>query len=178
MDENYIVEEEKEEQDQEEHVEEDDIGVEDFDPIEDIGTPTNKRSKNSRECRPSFGMPPSRGTPGASSSMGHKKKKKERDPMASVMQTFSAMMADSQRKHEQQMAEINACQGRERLENMKLHEESRKLQQDHSAILLEEQKTTQFFLVALMNMNPELKAALLDVDPSHCFFLEVWHLDP
>ena len=102
VDEDYIKEEDKEEQDQEEHVEEeDDIGVEDFDPIEDIGMPTNKRSEESSECRPSFGMPPSRGTPGASSSMERGEKRMERDPMASIMQTFSAIMADSQRKHEQ-----------------------------------------------------------------------------
>ena len=70
-DEDYIVEEDKEDQNKQDHVEEeDDRGVEDFDPIEDIVTPTNRRSKGSRESRPSFGMPPSRGTPGASSSMG------------------------------------------------------------------------------------------------------------
>ena len=108
-DEDYIVEEDKEDQDEVDHVEEeDDIGVEDFDPIEDIVMPTNRRSEGSPESRPSFGMPPSRDTSGASSSMGQREKRKERDPMASVMQTFSAMMADSQRKHEQQMAEINA----------------------------------------------------------------------
>ena len=58
--------------------------------------------------------------------------------MASVMQTFSAIMAGSQRKHEQQMAEMNTHQDHERFENMKLHKESQKLQQDNSAILLEQ----------------------------------------
>ena len=166
-DEDYIIEEDKEEQDQEKHVEEeDDIGVEDFNPIDDIAMPTDKQSEDSPKSRPSFGMPPSRGTPGASSSKERKEKRKERDPMASVMQTFSAMMADSHRKHEQQMAEMNARQDRERLENMKLHEESRKLQQDNSAILFKQQKTTQFLLAALMNMNVELKATLPAAAPS------------
>ena len=64
------------------------------------------------------------------------------------------------------MAEMNARQDQEWVESMKLHEESRKLQQDNSAILLEQQKTTQFLLAALMNMNPELKAALPTADPS------------
>ena len=127
-DEDYIVEEDKEDEDEENHVEEeDDIGVEDFDPIEDIATSTDRQSEGSRESRPSFGMPPSRGTPGASSSIGRREKRKERDPMASVMQTFYAMMVDSQRKHEQQMAKMNTRQDREQLENMKLHEEFRKL---------------------------------------------------
>ena len=166
-DEDYIGEEDKEDQDEEDHIEEeDDIGVEDVDPIEDIATSTYRQSEGSPECRPSFGMPPSRDTPGASSSIGQREKMKERDPMASVMQTFSTMMVDSQRKHEQQMAEMNARQDRERLENMKLHKESWKLQQDNSAILLEQQKTTQFLLAALMNMNPEMKIALPTACPS------------
>ena len=102
IDEDYIVEEDKEDEDEEDHVEEeDDIGVDDFDPIEDIATPTGRWFEGSPESRPSFGMPFSKGTPGASSSMGRREKRKERDPMASVMETFSAMMADSQRKHEQ-----------------------------------------------------------------------------
>ena len=122
-DEDYIVEEDKEDKDEDNHIdEEDDIGIEDFDPIEDIAMPTDRRSEGSLESRPSFGMPPSRGTPGASSSMGRREKRKERDPMASIIQTFSTMMADSQQKHEQQMAEVNARQDREQLENMKLHE--------------------------------------------------------
>ena len=96
MDEDYIGEEDKEDQDEEDHVEEeDDIGVEDVDPIEDIATPTDRQSEGSPECRPSFGMPPSRDTLDASSSMRRREKKKERDPMASVMQTFSAMMVNS-----------------------------------------------------------------------------------
>ena len=178
-DEDYIVKEDKEDQDQEEHIEEeDDIGVEDFDPIEDTGTPTDKRLEVSPECRPSFGMPPSRGTPSASSPMGRKAKRKERDPMASVMQTFFAMMADSQQKHEQQMAEINTRQDREWLENMKLHKESRKLQQENLAILLEQLKTTQFLLAALMNMNLELKAALPIAGPSPPLLLGSVAFDP
>ena len=101
-DEDYIVEEDKEDKDEEDHVDdEDDIGVDDFDPIEDIATPTGRRFEGSPESRPSFGMPPSRGTPSASSSMERREKRKKRDPMASVMETFSAMVADSQRKHEQ-----------------------------------------------------------------------------
>ena len=54
---------------------------------------------------------------------------------------------------------------------MKLHKESRKLQQDNSAILLEQQKTTQFLLAALMNMNPKLKAALSTAIPSPSLLL-------
>ena len=62
--------------------------------------------------------------------------------MASVMQTISTIMADSQRKHEQQMIEMNARQEWKWLENMKLHEESQKIQQDNLAIILEQQKKT------------------------------------
>ena len=47
--------------------------------------------------------------------------------MALIMQIFSAMMADSQWKHEQQMTKMNAGQDREQLENIKLHKESRNL---------------------------------------------------
>ena len=166
-DEDYIVEEDKEDEDEEDHIEEeDDIGVDDFDPIEDIATPIDRRFEGSPESRPSFGMPPSRGTPDASSTMGQREKRKERDPMASVMEIFSTMMADSQQKHEQQMAEMNARQDRERVESMKLHEESQKLQQDNSEILLEQQKKTQLLLATLMNMNLELKAALSTASPS------------
>ena len=64
------------------------------------------------------------------------------------------------------MVEMNAHQDRKRLENMKLHKESRKLQQDNSAILLEQHKTTQFFLATLMNMNPEMKTAFPTAGPS------------
>ena len=59
--------------------------MEDFDPIEDIATPADKQLEDSLESRPSFGMPPSKGTLDASSPMGQREKTKERDPMALIM---------------------------------------------------------------------------------------------
>ena len=72
MDKDYIVEEEKEEQEQDEDKyveEEDDVGMEDFDSIEDNATNPDWRSQDLLESRPSFGTPPSRGTRGASLSI-------------------------------------------------------------------------------------------------------------
>ena len=97
------------------------------DPTDEYGSPPHRPSINLPDSRPSLGTPSSSGTPGASSSMGRRKKRKERDPMASVLESLTTMMAESQRKHEQQMAELSARQDQERMENLRLHEESRRI---------------------------------------------------
>ena len=102
------------------------------DPADEYGSPPHRPSINVPDSRPSLGTPSSTGTPGASSSMGQREKRKERDPMASVLESLTTMMADSQRKHEQQMAELSARQERDRMENMRLHDESRRIQMENS----------------------------------------------
>ena len=72
-----------------------------MDPADEYGSPPHRPSINMPDSRPSSGTPSSSGTPGASSSMGRREKRKERDPMASVLESLTTMMADSQRKHEQ-----------------------------------------------------------------------------
>ena len=87
---------------------EDDVRLQDLDPVDDSATPSHRRSVKFPESRPSVGMPSSSGTPWASSSRGRTEKRKERDPMASVLESLSMMMAESQRKHDLQMAELSA----------------------------------------------------------------------
>ena len=71
----------------------------------------------------------------ASSSRGRRKKRKEKDLMASVLESLSTMMAESQQKHNLQMAELSARQKRERMENLRLHEESRQIQMENSQMM-------------------------------------------
>ena len=85
----------------------DDVPV-NMDPADEYGSPPHRPSINFPESKPSSGMPSSSGTLGASSSMGRREKRKERDPMASVLESLTTMMADSQQKHEQQMVELGA----------------------------------------------------------------------
>ena len=74
--------------------------MEELDPVEDIATPLHWRSMDIPESRPLAETPPSTGTLGASSSMGRRKKRKERDPMTSVLEWLLTMLADSQWKHD------------------------------------------------------------------------------
>ena len=124
----------KEDEDEEQEEGRDDVPL-NMDPEDEYGSPPHRPSINVLDSRPSTGTPSSSGTPGASSSMGRREKRKERDPMASVLESLTTMMADSQRKHEQQMAELSARQDRERMENLKLHEESHQIQMENSQMM-------------------------------------------
>ena len=104
-DDDFHVSEEDEDEEQEEW--RDDVPL-NMDSEDEYGSPPHRPSINVPESRPSSGTPSSSRTPGASSSMGWREKRKERDPMASVLESLMTMMADSQRKHEQQMAELSA----------------------------------------------------------------------
>ena len=96
----------EEEDDKDEEAGRDDVPL-NMDPADEYGSPPHRLSINVPDSRPSSGMPSSSGTPGALSSMRRREKRKERDPMASILESLT-MMADSQRKHEQQMAELSA----------------------------------------------------------------------
>ena len=87
---------------------EDDVRLEDLDPVEDSATPLHRRSVNILKSRLSVETPPSSGTPRVSSSMERREKRKERDLMASILESLSTMMAESQQKHNLQMAELSA----------------------------------------------------------------------
>ena len=118
------------------------------------------------ESRPSAEMPPSSGTPGVLSSMERRKKRKERDPMTSILDSLSTTLAESQPKHDLQMAELSARQKRECVQNLRLHEESWKIQMENSQIMMQMEQTTNMLLVAFMKMNPEILQALFAAIPS------------
>ena len=155
----------EEEDDKDEEAGRDDVPV-NTDPADEYGLPPHRPSIKVPDSRPSSGTPSSSGTPGASSSMGRRKKRKERDPMASVLESLTTMMADSQRKHEQQMAERSARQDRERMENLRLHEESHRIQMENLLMMQQTQQTTNMSLAAFMKMNPDLLQALPAASPS------------
>ena len=155
----------EEDDDDDEEAGRDDVPV-NTDPADEYGSPPHRPSINVPDSRLSSGMPPSSGTPGASSSMGWREKRKERDPMASVLESLMTMMAESQRKHEQQMAEFSACQDRERMENLRMHEESRRIQMENSQMMQQTQQATNVLLAAFMKMNPVLLQALSAASPS------------
>ena len=104
-DDDFHVSEEDEDEEQEEW--RDDVPL-NMDPEDKYGSPPHRPSINVLESRPSSGTPSSSGTLGASFSMGRREKMTEWDLMASVLESLTTMMADSQRKHEQQMAELSA----------------------------------------------------------------------
>ena len=64
------------------------------------------------------------------------------------------------------MAELSALQERERMENLRLHEESRYIQMENSQMMRQTQQTTNMLLVAFMKMNPDLLQALPAANPS------------
>ena len=69
--------------------------MEELDPVEDITMPPHQQSLDIPESRPSAETPSSSGTPRASSFMGRREKRKERDPMASVLELLLTMLAES-----------------------------------------------------------------------------------
>ena len=155
----------EEDDDEDEEAGRDDVPV-NTDPADEYGSPPHHPSINVLDSRPSSGTPSSSGTPGASSFMGQREKRKERDPMASVLESLTMMMAESQRKHEQQMAEFSARQDRERMENLRMHEESRRIQMENLQMMQQTQQATNVLLVAFMKMNPDLLQALSTTSPS------------
>ena len=54
------------------------------------------------------------------------------------------------------MAELSASQERERMENLRLYEESRQIQMENSQMMRQMQQTTNMLLAAFMKMNPDL----------------------
>ena len=54
------------------------------------------------------------------------------------------------------MAELSARQDRERMENLRLHEESRRIQMENSQMMQQTQLATNMLLVAFMKMNLDL----------------------
>ena len=149
----------EEEDEEDEEAGRDDVPL-NTDPAEEYGSPPHRPSINVSDSTLSSGTPSSSRTPGASSSMGRRKKRKERDPMASVLESLKTMMAESQRKHEQQMVKLSAHQDRERMENLKLHKESRRIQMENSQMMQQSQQATNMLLAAFMKMNPDLLQAL------------------
>ena len=82
-DSDFHVSEEDEDEEQEEW--RDDVPL-NMDPEDEYGLPSHRPSINVLESRLSSGTPSSSGTPGASSSMGRREKRKEKDPMAFVLE--------------------------------------------------------------------------------------------
>ena len=84
----------EEDDDEEEEAGRNDVPV-NTDPADEYGSPPHRPSINVPDSRPSTRMPSSSGTLGASSSMGRREKRKERDPMASVLESLTTMMVES-----------------------------------------------------------------------------------
>lgn len=156
-DHDYDPDEEKEVEDEVENYDND---LQELDPIEPIATLPERRSRVIPQSAQASETPPSGGTPGASSSAGRRRKRKDMDSVATVMESISAILADSQRRHEQQIAEINARQDRDRAENMRLFEESRRMHEDTSRMMLQQQQQTNLLLSAFVRLNPQLPDAL------------------
>ena len=64
------------------------------------------------------------------------------------------------------MAELSARQDRDRMENLRLHEESRRIQMENSQMMQQTQQATNMLLAAFMKMNPNLLQALPAANPS------------
>ena len=161
----------EEDEDDKEEEGRDDVSVGNLDSANEFATPPRWPSVNVTNSRSSREMPSSNGTPGASSSMERREKRKERDPMASVLESLTTKMAESQRKHDLQMAELSAQQEREQMENLRLYEESRQIQMENSQMMRQTQQTTNMLLAAFMKMNPDLLQALPAASPSPPFMI-------
>ena len=96
-DDNFHVSEEDEDKEEEEG--QDDIPL-NMDPADEYGSPPHRPSVNVLDSRPSTRTPSSSATPMASSSMRWREKRKERDLMASVLESLTTMIAKSQWKHD------------------------------------------------------------------------------
>ena len=64
------------------------------------------------------------------------------------------------------MAELSARQDRKRMENLRLHKESRRIQMENSQMMQQTQQATNMLLAAFMKMNPDLLQALPAASPS------------
>ena len=53
-------------------------------------------------------------------------------------------------------AELSARQDRERMENLRLHKESCRIQMENSQMMQQTQQTTNMLLAAFMKMNPDM----------------------
>nr|PNR39184.1 hypothetical protein PHYPA_019462 [Physcomitrium patens] len=156
-DHDYDPEEEKE---VDEKVKIDDDDLQELDPIQPNATLPERRYRVIPQSTQASDNPPSGGTPGASSSDGRRRKRKDMDSVATVMESILAILADSQRRHEQQIAEINARQDRDRAESMRLFEESRRMHEDTSRMMLQQQQQTNLLLSAFVRLNPQLPDVL------------------
>ena len=161
--EDYRLSEEDEDNDDKEG--RDDVLVGNLDPADDFATPLHRPFVNVPDLRPSTETPSSSGTPRASSSIGRREKRKERDPMASVLGSLTTMMVESQRKHDLEMAELSARQERDWMENMRLQEVSQQIQKENLEMMRQTQQTTNMLLAAFMKMNPDLLQALPAASP-------------
>ena len=70
------------------------------------------------------------------------------------------------------MAELSARQDRERMENFRLHEESRRIQMENSQMMKQTQQATNILLAAFMKMNSDLLQALPATSPSPPLMIE------
>nr|PNR63283.1 hypothetical protein PHYPA_001708 [Physcomitrium patens] len=136
----------------------DDDDLQELDPIQPNATLLERRSRIIPQSAQASDNPPSGGTPGASSSGG--RRRKDMDSVATVMESISVILADSQRRHEQQIAEFNARQDHDRAESMRLFEESRRMHEDTSRMMLQQQQQTNLLLSAFVRLNPQLPDAL------------------
>nr|PNR52876.1 hypothetical protein PHYPA_009251 [Physcomitrium patens] len=119
-----------EEKEVDEKVKIDDDDLQELDPIQSNATLPERRSRVIPQSAQASDNPPSGGTP------------------------------DSQQRHEQQIAEINARQDRDRAESMRLFEESRRMHEDTSRMMLQQQQQTNLLLSAFVRLNPQLSDVL------------------
>ena len=70
------------------------------------------------------------------------------------------------------MAKLSARQDQERMENLRLHEESRRIQMENSQMMQQTQQTTNMLLAAFIRMNPDLLQALPTANPSPLLMIE------
>ena len=64
------------------------------------------------------------------------------------------------------MAELSAGQDRDKMENLRMHKESRRIQMENLQMMQQTQQATNVLLAAFMKMNPDLLQALPAASPS------------